>query len=152
MHVQGLFSSSAARPYTRVLNRAQRATPDLCFHLLPPGSTMAAAWGSGITGSGLSSLFPLLQSTQPQSGRAEIFEANTNPYRIPPLLSSHIHLPPHSTNTGVFRHHHLTVICLCRPPREGAVGRGPGPSPIVNYGYHYWSQPILIHHISIHFS
>ena len=134
-----------------MLNRAQRATPDLYFLLLPPGSAtcfahcalrsklhchlprLAAAWGSGITGSGLSSPFPLLRSTQPQSGRAENFEANTHPYRIPPLLSLHIHLPTHSINTGVFRHHHLTVICLCRPPREGAVGRGPGPPPIVNY-------------------
>ena len=151
MHVQGLFSSSAARPYTRVLNRAQSATPDLYFHLLPPGSTtciahcvlrsklhyhlprLAAAWGSGITGPGLSSPFPLLRSTQSRSDRAENFEANTHPYRIPPLLFLHIHSTSHSTNTGVYRHYHSTVICLCRPPHEGAVGRGPGPSPIVNY-------------------
>ena len=120
LHVQGLFSSSAARPYTRVLNRAQRATPDLYFLLLPPGSTtcfahcalrsklhyhlprLAAAWGSEITGSGLSSPFPLLRSTKPYSDRAENFEANTHPYRIPPLLSSHTHLPPHLSSTGVF--------------------------------------------------
>ena len=63
---------------------------------------MAAAWGSGITGSGLSSPFPLLRPTQPHSGRAENFEANTHPYRIPPLLSSHTHLPPHLSSTGVF--------------------------------------------------
>ena len=94
---------------------------------------MAAAWGSGITGSGLSSPFPLLRSTQSRSDRAENFEANTHPYRIPPLLFLHIHSTSHSTNTGVYRHYHSTVICLCRPPHEGAVGRGPGPSPIVNY-------------------
>ena len=63
---------------------------------------LAAAWGSGITGSGLSSPFPLLRSTQPYSDRAENFEANTHPYRIPPLLPSHTHLPPHLSSTGVF--------------------------------------------------
>ena len=94
---------------------------------------MAAAWGSGITGSGLSSPFPLLRSTQSHSDRAENFEANTHPYRIPPLLFLHIHSTSHSTNTGVYRHYHSTVVCLCRPPHEGAVGRGPGPPPIVNY-------------------
>ena len=61
---------------------------------------LAAAWGSGITGSGLSSPFPLLRSTQSRSDRAENFEANTYPYRIPPLLSLHIHSPSHSTSTG----------------------------------------------------
>ena len=101
-------------------NCTQHATPDLYFLLLPPGSTtcfahcalrsklhchlprLAAAWGSGITGSGLSSPFPLLRSTQPYSDRAENFEANTHPYRIPPLLPSHTHLPPHLSSTGVF--------------------------------------------------
>ena len=145
---KGSFPFPAQRGVAlRVPNCIQHATPDLYFLLLPPGSTtciahcvlrsklhyhpprLAAAWGSGITGSGLSSPFPLLRSTQSHSDRAENFEANTHPYRIPPLLSSHIHLPPHSTNTGVFRHHHLTVICLCRPPRKGPVGRGPGPYP-----------------------
>ena len=102
---KGSFPFPAQRGVAlRVPNCIQHATPDLYFLLLPPGSTtciahcvlrsklhyhpprLAAAWGSGITGSGLSSPFPLLRSTQSRSDRAENFEANTHPYRIPTLL------------------------------------------------------------------
>ena len=87
-----------------VISKVRFNTDLINFLLLPPGSTtcfahcalrsklhyhlprLAAAWGSGITGSGLSSPFPLLRSTQSRSDRAENFEANTHPYRIPTLL------------------------------------------------------------------
>ena len=68
---------------------------------------MAAAWGSGITGSGLSSPSPLLRSTQSRSDRAENFEANTHPYRIPTLLPYYtptqplIQLTPVSIDTTI---------------------------------------------------
>ena len=124
LNVQGPFSqlNSVA---LQAPNCTQHATPDLYFLLLPPGSTtcfahcalrsklhyhlprLAAAWGSGITGSGLSSPFPLLRSTQSRSDRAENFEANTHPYRIPTLLPLYtptqplIQLTPVSIDTTI---------------------------------------------------
>ena len=123
-----------------VPNCTQRATPGLYFLLLPPGSTtcfahcalrsklhyhlprLAAAWGSGITGSGLSSPFPLLRSTQSRSDRAENFEANTHPYRIPTLLpytstQPLIQLTPVSIDTTI----RLWFVCADRPMR-GRLG------------------------------
>ena len=88
-----------SRPAVQLVSHTALCEASCTHYHLP---RLAAAWGSEITGSGLSSPFPLLRSTKPYSDRAENFEANTHPYRIPPLLSSHTHLPPHLSSTGVF--------------------------------------------------